>query len=349
MKIHEKYIKRCIEIAKNGLGSTAPNPMVGCVIVHEKNIISEGFTSPYGGAHAEVNAINAVENKALLKESTLYVTLEPCSHYGKTPPCSDLIIKHQIKTVVIGCLDINPMVAGKGIAKMRDAGCEVIVGVLEKECAWHHRRFFTYHQKNRPYIILKWAQTPNGFIAPLSKPDKNPVWITNTYSRQLVHKWRSEEQAILVGTNTVLEDNPSLTVRDWTGKNPVKVILDPHLKLPNSAKVFNRNSKIIAIVGDEKNHKYPDGVDCYVINWKKPQTVAFQICTVLKDLQINSVIIEGGRQTLQTFIDENLWDEARVFTGNNFFENGVKAPEFSGKKVFTQHILDDTLSIYLND
>lgn len=349
MKIHEKYIKRCIEIAKNGLGSTAPNPMVGCVIVHKDRIISEGFTSPYGSAHAEVNAINAVKDKALLKESTLYVTLEPCSHFGKTPPCSDLIVKHQLKTVVIGCLDSNPLVSGNGIAKLRASGCEVIVGVLEDECLWHHRRFFTYHEKKRPYIILKWAQTSNGFIAPLSKPDKNPVWITNTYSRQLVHKWRSEEQAILVGTNTVLEDNPSLTVRDWVGRSPMKIVLDQHFKLPNSASVFNQASKTIAIVGRQAEHKYHEVVECLTINWKDSQTIAHQICNVLKEQGINSVIIEGGRETLQTFINVDLWDEARVFTGNNNFENGVSAPEFSGKKIFTQHILDDTLSIYLND
>ena len=230
MKSHEVYISRCIEIAKNGLGNTRPNPMVGAVIVSNNKIIGEGYTSAYGGSHAEVNAINSVGNKSLLKEATLYVTLEPCSHFGKTPPCSDLIIKHKIPNVVIGCIDDNIKVAGQGIKKLKNAGCKVIVGVLEHECKTHHKRFFTFHNKKRPYIILKWAETPDGFIAPKTKQEQKPVWITNSYSRQLVHKWRSEEQAILVGTNTVLEDNPSLTTRTWTGENPIRVVIDENEK-----------------------------------------------------------------------------------------------------------------------
>jgi len=198
VKIREKYISRCIYIAKNGLGTTAPNPMVGCVIVHDSNIIGEGFTSPYGGAHAEVNAINSVKDKSLLKEATLYVTLEPCSHFGKTPPCSNLIIDDGIKNVVIGCVDDNEKGSGQGIAKLKEAGCNVTVCFLENGCKEHHKRFFTFHNKKRPYIILKWAETADGFIAPLHKRVKQPVWITNQYSRQLVHKWRAEEQAILV-------------------------------------------------------------------------------------------------------------------------------------------------------
>lgn len=348
MKIHEKYIKRCIEIAKSGLGSTAPNPMVGCVIVYKNSIIAEGFTSPYGGAHAEVNALNAVDNKALLKESTLYVTLEPCSHFGKTPPCSDLIIKHQVKTVVIGCLDSNILVAGSGIEKLRKAGCEVIVGVLENECRWHHKRFFTYHEKNRPYIILKWAQTLDGFIAPITKTNKSPIWITNTYSRQLVHKWRAEEQAILVGTNTVLEDNPCLTVRDWRGKNPVRIVLDQYHKLPIKANVFNKESRTI-VIGTKHKQMFAQNIDYIQINWNDKASIAKQICGVLKDLNINSVIIEGGLQTIQTFIDDNQWDEARVFRGCKNFGNGIKAPNFKGKTIYSRPILDDNLTVYLND
>ena len=240
MKIHEKYINRCLQIAKNGLGTTRPNPMVGAVIVYNEKIIGEGFTSPYGQAHAEVNAINAVKDKSLLSQSTIYVTLEPCSHYGKTPPCSDLIIDNKIPNVVIGCIDDNPEVAGKGIQKLRDAGCNVIVGVLEKDCKTHLKRFFTFHNKKRPYIILKWAETKDGFIAPQTKDEQKPVWITNIYSRQLVHKWRAEEQAILVGTNTVIEDNPSLTVRDWYGNNPIRIVLDRNSKLDTSFSVFNK-------------------------------------------------------------------------------------------------------------
>jgi len=331
---HETYIKRCIEIAKNGLGITRPNPMVGCVIVVDNKIISEGFTSAYGGNHAEVNAITAVKNPSILKQATLYVTLEPCSHYGKTPPCSDLIIKHGIPQVVIGCVDDNEQVAGKGIKKLMEAGTDVIIGVLEKECQQHHKRFFTFHNKKRPYIILKWAQTQDGFMAPLTKNDKAPVWITNQYSRQFVHKWRAEEQAILVGANTVIEDNPSLTVRDFTGEHPIRIVIDRASKLAKNFNIFNGAAETIVI--DENN-----------INFKK--NLASQICNILFEKNITSVIIEGGTKTLQKFIDENLWDEARIFTGKAIFKNGVKAPLFSGKLTSEMHILDDVLKTYTND
>tara|TARA_R110002073_G_scaffold336257_2_gene531268 strand:+ start:6185 stop:7168 length:984 start_codon:yes stop_codon:yes gene_type:complete len=327
VKIHEKYISRCINIAKNGIGSTAPNPMVGCVIVYNHKIIGEGFTSPYGGAHAEVNAINSVKDKSLLKKATLYVTLEPCSHFGKTPPCSNLIIEHSIKNVVIGCLDDNKKVAGQGIAKLNEAGCNVIVGVLEEACKEHHKRFFTFHNKQRPYIILKWAETANGLIAPLHKKEKQPVWITNQYSRQLVHKWRAEEQAILVGANTVLEDNPSLTTRDWQGKHPIRVVLDKHDKLSKEFKVFDNKS------------------DTIVIN----KTTAEDICNSLFEANINSVIIEGGAKTLKLFIDSGFWDEARVFIGESFFKEGIAAPKITGQLISKQQILNDMLKIYANN
>lgn len=333
MKIHEKYIKRCVEIAKNGLGLTRPNPMVGCVIVHNSIIIGEGFTSKYGDNHAEVNAINSVIDKNLLKEAALYVTLEPCSHYGKTPPCSDLIIKHKIPTVVIGCIDINLKVAGKGIEKLEKAGCKVIVGVLEETCRKHHKRFFTFHNKKRPYIILKWAETIDGFIAPLNKIEKKPVWITNEYSRQLVHKWRTEEHAILVGTNTVLEDGPSLTARDWSGQNPIRIVIDKNEKLSNTRDIFNNEAQTIVITKND-------------IDFSK--NVANQICNVLYKNEITSVIIEGGQQTLQTFIDEKLWDEARIFKGNTSFYKGVKAPNFIGKLISEETILEDSLKIFSN-
>lgn len=334
MKIHEKYITRCIQIAKNGLGTTAPNPMVGCVIVHQNQIIGEGFTSPYGGHHAEVNAINSVKRKALLKDATLYVTLEPCAHFGKTPPCSDLIIKHKIPNIVIGCTDDNEQVAGKGIAKLKAAGCNVTVGILETECRAHHKRFFTYHNKKRPYIILKWAESSDGFIAPMQRKDKKPVWITNVLSRQLVHKWRAEEQAILVGTTTVREDNPSLTVRDWTGKNPIRIVIDKHLKLPKDASVWDNKAE---------THLISE------VNTDFDQPLAQQISNYLYSRQINSVIIEGGAKTLQTFIDEQLWDEARVFIGPSIFANGTKAPQFSGELVSAKKITDDTLNIYVKN
>jgi diaminohydroxyphosphoribosylaminopyrimidine deaminase/5-amino-6-(5-phosphoribosylamino)uracil reductase len=368
LKHHETYIKRCIEIAKNGLGFTRPNPMVGSVIVHNNNIIGEGFTSKYGGNHAEVNAINSVINKDFLKESTLYVTLEPCSHFGKTPPCSDLIIKHQIPNLVIGCVDDHEKVAGKGIEKLRNAGCNVTVGVLETECKEHHKRFFTFHNKKRPYIILKWAETSDGFIAPerhyeqnevnslsterlpkqINSPrkDAKPVWITNEISRQLVHKWRAEEQAILVGTNTVLQDNPSLTTRDWVGENPIRVILDGSLKLSKKYNVFNNEAKTI-IITDKEISSTKENIYEEVVFYEA--NLAHETCNILYEHQINSIIIEGGSKTLQTFIDENIWDEARVFTGNSSFIKGTKAPKFSGRLIYEEKIITDILKIYKND
>ena len=329
---HQSYIKRCIEIGKNGLGSTAPNPMVGCVIVHDNKIIGEGFTSPYGQAHAEVNAIQSVQNKALLKKATLYVTLEPCSHFGKTPPCSDLIVTYQIPNVVIGTIDTHSKVAGKGIEKLKASGCNVTVGILEDDCKAHHKRFFTFHNKQRPYIILKWAQTIDGFIAPLTKDQKKPVWITNSLSRQLVHKWRAEEQSILVGSNTVREDNPSLTVRDWTGENPTRIVVSKTNQLSKDYKVFDKSAETMIITNDNINTNF-----------------AQHICNQLYERQITSVIIEGGTQTLQTFINEKLWDEARVFTGNINFDKGIKAPQLNARLVVEQEIQDDQLNIYCND
>ncbi|WP_417861241.1 bifunctional diaminohydroxyphosphoribosylaminopyrimidine deaminase/5-amino-6-(5-phosphoribosylamino)uracil reductase RibD [Winogradskyella sediminis] len=334
MNTHETYIKRCLRIAKNGLGTTRPNPMVGAVIVYNDQIIAEGFTSPYGGPHAEVNAINNVKDQSLLAKSTIYVTLEPCSHFGKTPPCSDLIISHHIPNVVIGCIDENPEVAGKGIAKLRASGCHVTVGVLENECKAHHKRFFTFHNKKRPYIILKWAETADGFIAPIAREEQKPVWITNPYSRQLVHKWRAEEQAILVGTNTVVADNPSLTVRDWSGENPIRVVLDKSSKLNMDYSIFNDDAKTIRITSE-------------TIDFEKP--IASQIATLLHKENINSIIIEGGSQTLQTFIDENLWDEARIFIGKTEFKSGIKAPQFDGNLISETTIKNDTLKIYAKD
>lgn len=333
MHSHEYYINRCLQLAKNGLCTTRPNPAVGAVIVYNDTIIGEGFTSPYGGNHAEVNAINSVKDKSLLSNSTIYVTLEPCSHCGKTPPCSDLIITHKIPAAVIGCIDDNPEVAGKGVEKLKASGCKVTVGVMESKCKAHHKRFFTFHNKKRPYIILKWAETRDGFIAPKTKNEKKPVWITNPYSRQLVHKWRAEEQAILVGTNTVIEDNPSLTVRDWKGSNPIRIVLDKDEKLHSDFNVFDDKVKTIRITNN-------------LIDFEKP--IAQQICNLLHGENINSVIIEGGLKTLQTFIDENLWDEARVFTSNVEFKDGVRAPLFTGKLISESRISKDALKIYLN-
>ncbi len=345
MNIQEKYIARCIELAKNGLGTTYPNPMVGSVIVHNGKIIGEGWHKKSGEPHAEVNAINSVKDKSLLKESTIYVSLEPCSHFGKTPPCCDLIIKNAIPNVVIGTVDPNIKVAGNGIKKLIAAGANVSVGVLEAECNELNKRFFTFHQKKRPYIILKWAESQDGFIAPLTKSEQKPVWITNEFSRQLVHKWRSEEQAILVGTNTVIDDNPKLDVRDWTGNNPTRIVLDPKNRIPKDCAIFDNQVKTI-IISNAISSSNKENTIFEVIDFE--QNPAQQILRILYQHQIQSVIIEGGRQTLQTFIDENLWDEARLFIGNNYIENGIKAPIIALKNNKKETIDNDELIIARN-
>lgn len=330
-------------MAKNGLGTTYPNPLVGSVIVHNNKIIGEGWHYKAGQPHAEVNAINSVKDKSLLKESTIYVSLEPCSHFGKTPPCANLITKHHIKNVVIGCVDSFSEVSGKGIEKLKNNGCNVTVGVLEDECLKLNKRFFTFHNKKRPYIILKWAQTKDGFIAPENNTEI--TWITNTHSRQLVHKLRSEEQAILVGTTTVLTDNPKLNCRTWHGQNPVRIILDRQLRVPKHYSVFDKTTK--TIVCTEINCTNEDNLIYKQIDFSK--NVAQQVCKTLHKHNIQSVIIEGGRQTLQTFIDANLWDEAHVFTGSSVFKTGIKAPNFKGGLQNSIAIKEDHISIYQND
>lgn len=337
-----------MQIAKNGIGFTRPNPSVGAVVVYNDKIIGEGFTSKYGKNHAEVNAINAVKDKTFLKEATIYVTLEPCSHYGKTPPCADLIVKHQLKNVVIGCVDSNNLVAGKGIERLKNAGINVIVGVLENECKRHHKRFFTNQEKKRPYIILKWAETKDGFVAPIAKNEQKPVWISNQYSQQLVHKWRAKEHAILVGTNTVIADNPKLNVRSWSGQNPIRIVLDKTLRASKELSVFNESVKTIVISGNGfKPTVEIKNVIFETINFSK--NIGIQICEVLQKHKIQSVIIEGGTQTLQTFIDENLWDEARVFIGDVKFGKGVKSPVFNRVIKEEKNIKTDVLKIYTND
>ena len=346
MKIHEKYIKRCLALAKKGLGTTSPNPMVGSVIVYKNSIIGEGYTSPYGGNHAEVNAINAVVDKALLKKATLYVSLEPCNHVGKTPPCSDLIIKYGIPNVVVGCIDPFEKVAGKGIEKLRKSGCNVEVGVLEKECVELNKRFFTFHNKKRPYIILKWAESADGFISPYytlkEGKEAKPIWITNQYSRQLVHKWRAEEQAILVGTNTALNDNPALDVRSWSGKNPIRIVLDRSLKIPMNYKLFDGSIKTIVLT-ERVRETNNENLIFEKIHFS--EQLALQIGTVLYSYNIQSVIIEGGAQTLQTFIDANLWDEARVFEGDRMFFRGIKAPMMQEGVIKQRTIKKDIIRI----
>ena len=317
-----------------------PNPSVGAVIVFEGKIIGEGFTSAYGGNHAEVNAINAVLDKSLLSKSTIYVSLEPCSHFGKTPPCCDLIIQFKIPNVVIGTVDSNSKVAGNGIKKLIESGVHVTVGILEKECREANIRFFTFHEKKRPYIILKWAESQDGFIAPLPEQnqkdriERKPVWITNSYSRQLVHKWRSEEQAILVGTQTVVTDNPKLDVRNWTGKNPVRIVLDQNKRIPKESSIFDNAAKTLLITKE-------------IIDFN--ENLAVNMVKYLHDNNLQSVIIEGGRHVLQTFIDANLWDEARIFKGSVFLYNGTKAPLLNKTKWKEKNtIQNDELLIYSN-
>jgi diaminohydroxyphosphoribosylaminopyrimidine deaminase/5-amino-6-(5-phosphoribosylamino)uracil reductase len=344
VKIEEIYIKRCIELAKNGLGTTYPNPMVGSVIVHDGKIIGEGCHRKAGEAHAEVNAINSVKDQSLLAKATIYVSLEPWSHLGKTPPCCDLIIKHKIPKVVVGTVDPNSKVAGTGIKRLIENGCQVTVGILEDECNELNKRFFTFHNKKRPYIILKWAESKDGFIAPLTKERQEPVWISNPYSRQLVHQWRSQEQAILVGTQTILDDNPKLDVRDWTGNNPIRVVLDRSGKINDTYFVKDGKTKTI-IITEQENLTSGENIIYESIIFDKQ--LAQKIIGILYRYGIQSVIVEGGKQTLETFIDDNLWDEARVFTGNISLNEGIKAPLLN--RIFkVTDIKGDQLKLFLN-
>ncbi len=346
---HEFYMDRCIRLALNGIGRTYPNPMVGCVIVHNGKIIGEGWHQKAGEPHAEVNAINSVKDESLLPESTLYVNLEPCSHWGRTPPCSDLIVRKKITNVVIGSVDYNSAVFGKGIEHLKKHACKVTVGVKEKECIELNKRFFTFHKRRRPYIILKWAETKDGFIFPDIKngqAEGKPVWISNKFSLQKVHQLRSEEQSILVGINTAVNDNPKLDVRNYYGKNPLRLLIDKDLKLSSDSYLLDKKIKTVvfnAIKDVEKDKKLIySKLD---FNKRIPE----QILSYLYDMEIQSLIVEGGSLTLQRFIDKDLWDEARVFTGDILFGKGLKAPVFGGKLIDIQQIKNDELRIYRND
>ncbi len=343
---YKKYIRRCIDLALNGKGKTKTNPMVGCVILHNNIVIGEGYHERYGGPHAEVNAIASVKNQDLLKESTLFVSLEPCSHMGKTPPCSDLIIEMQIPRVVIGSRDPNSLVAGKGIDRLKNAGVEVVEGVLTNECMAINKRFFTYHSKKRPYIILKWAQSLDGFIDIKRNPNTpiGPFWISNPLSLKLVHKWRSEENAILVGTNTVVYDNPSLTTREWPGESPVRVVLDRTGRLSSDKKVFSPEAKTLVFTEKIKKNNY----NTFYIETDFKSHSLEQILTHLWDEQIQSVIVEGGREIFDSFLAQDLWDEARVFIGQKTFQDGTLAPVIKGSVVSEYSIFKDRLLVYYN-
>ncbi len=345
MNEHETYMKRCLQLAKNGLGNTYPNPLVGSVIVYNGKIIGEGWHKKAGEPHAEVHAINSVKNKELLSKSTIYVSLEPCSHFGKTPPCANLIIEHKIPKVVIGCIDSFSEVAGKGVEKLKQAGCEVILNVLEAECLTINKRFFTFHNKKRPYIILKWAETADGFIAPFLPNSKTSFAISNDYSRQLVHKYRTEEQAILVGTTTVLNDNPSLDARDWFGQHPTRIIIDKSNKIPDGFNVKNKKNPTIIFTEQENCvHSINIAYECIQFDTH----LISNILTYLFEKNIQSVIIEGGTFTLQQFINNHLWDEARVFIAETKILEGVKRPEFNFIPKKTIKIKNNQLKTYIN-
>jgi diaminohydroxyphosphoribosylaminopyrimidine deaminase/5-amino-6-(5-phosphoribosylamino)uracil reductase len=342
---HEMYMQRCIELAENGLGTTYPNPLVGSVIVYKDTIIGEGWHRKAGEPHAEVNAVNSVKDTSLLPDSTIYVNLEPCSHFGKTPPCSDMIIRHKIGKVVIGTVDPNAIVSGRGIEKLKAAGIDVTVGILEKECLELNKRFFTFHKKKRPYIILKWAESADGFIAPKTRDGQKPVWISNAYSRQLVHKWRSEEQGILVGTQTVIDDNPKLDVRDWSGNSPIRIVIDRNGRISEDSHIFDNQQRTIVISGNFFQSQ-KENVIFEVVDFSK--SLLPQVMEVLYRHEILSVIVEGGRQTLQSFIDEDLWDEARIFIGEAKLGDGTKAPEIDKRIAQKYSVANNELLIFRN-
>jgi len=336
-------MNKCLELALKGKGNVAPNPMVGSVIVHKDEIIGEGYHKEYGKAHAEVNAISSVKNKNLLKESVLYVNLEPCSHYGKTPPCSDLIIENKIPHVVIGAIDDHEKVSGKGVEKLKKAGVKVEINILKDQCIDLNKRFYKFHNKGIPYVILKWAESADGFISRSFEDIQNGKsnWITGEESKKYVHQQRGTEQAILVGKNTVINDNPSLTTRLVEGKNPLRIILS-NIPLENDAltvlsdemPTINFNSQLNKVKGNKEWISF-DG----------------DILSVLKELRkrdIQSLIVEGGTQTINQFIASNLWDEAYNFVGEVAFETGIKAPQLNAKILFTNKIGNDTLKVFIN-
>ncbi|MEW6467594.1 MAG: bifunctional diaminohydroxyphosphoribosylaminopyrimidine deaminase/5-amino-6-(5-phosphoribosylamino)uracil reductase RibD [Bacteroidota bacterium] len=338
---HSSFMKRCLELAEKAIGRVAPNPMVGCVIVHEGKVIGEGYHEEYGQAHAEVNAIGSVKDKGLLGRSTLYVNLEPCAHYGKTPPCADLILTHKIPYVVIGTIDPFAAVKGKGIEKLARAGVDVKAGVLETECRELNRRFFTFHEKQRPYIILKWAQTADHFIARLDKGrPETASYISAPETLRLVHQWRSQEAGIMVGTRTVEADNPALTVRHVSGRNPVRIVFDRELRLPAGAKIFDEAAPTLVFNAQRSGRRgNAELIACY------------ELPAVMKELHarsIQSVIVEGGTRLIRSFVELGLWDEMRVLTSPLKFGTGVPAPFPAGKPARQETMGPDRIAIYRN-
>jgi len=344
MSLPETFMQRCLDLALLGMGEVAPNPMVGCLIVHNGIIIGEGYHQKFGHPHAEVNAIRSVQNPELLAQSTLYVSLEPCSHFGKTPPCADLIIECGIPQVVIGTIDPFAKVAGTGIERMRKAGIEVEVGLLENECRLLNRRFFTFHGKKRPYVLLKWAQTLDGFIDTDRTETQHPTWITNDLSKRLVHKQRSEESAILIGTNTAECDNPALTVREWEGNQPVRMVIDRMHRLDAGLQIFDS----IAPTWVFTEKMIPDSENLQFIQLDFNQNILPQFLDALYERNILSVIVEGGCILLNSFLEAGIWDEAFVYSGNQFFGKGVKAPPISGHTIAFEKLDDCKLHVIRN-
>jgi diaminohydroxyphosphoribosylaminopyrimidine deaminase/5-amino-6-(5-phosphoribosylamino)uracil reductase len=337
----EFFMQRALELAVLGRGSVSPNPLVGAVIVYNGGIIGEGWHQKYGEAHAEVNAVNSVSDRSLLLESTVYVTLEPCSHFGKTPPCADMLVREQVKKVVVANLDTNPLVSGQGVKKLREAGIEVVTGILHEQGREINKRFFTFIEHRRPYIILKWAETSDGFIA---RKNYDSKWISHELSRQLVHKWRAEEDAVLVGMRTAQHDNPQLNVRDWSGRNPVRIVIDRYLKLNDSLHLFDGLQHTICynLLKHEERHN---------LSFIRLSENDF-LQDLLRDLykqKIQSVIVEGGAQILQSFIDADLWDEARVFVSSQTFQSGIAAPVLKGKLAAEEKIQSDLLRLHYRE
>ena len=340
MKTHEYFIDKCIILARKGALDVSPNPMVGCVIVNNGEIIGEGYHKKYGKNHAEVNAIHSVKDKSELKNSILYVNLEPCCHHGKTPPCTDSIVKYNIPKVVIGCIDTFSKVSGQGMKKLKDNSVEVIYGVLEKECTELNKRFFCYHTKKRPYIILKWAKSKDNFIAPINQ--EKPFWMTSEKSKKLVHSWRAEEDAILVGRKTVVADNPSLTVRMCEGKNPIRIIIDKELSLDKKSNVFDDQAETVVF-----NNIKSAIIDKTTYLKADFNNLNEDILNQLYNRDILSLIIEGGTITINSFIEKNLYDEIRVFTADKLLEKGINSPELPDINLIKTSIINnDKLEVY---
>ena len=336
------FMERTLVLAERGKGTVSPNPMVGCVVVWNNKIVGEGWHMKWGEAHAEVNALSRIDPAIPLDECTVYVNLEPCSHHGKTPPCADMLVSKGVGRVVVAHHDPNPQVSGRGVDKLRDGGINVSEGILEEEAKYINRRYLTYVTEGRPFVILKWAQTGDQFIA---REDHSSKWISNTQSRQIAHKWRAEEDAILVGRNTAHHDNPRLNVRSWTGKDPIRVVIDSHLSLDQSLHLFDREITTLCY-NLVKNEKHDN------LEFRKPDNGEEFIAWMLKDLHsrgISSLLVEGGSELLSSFVKNGYWDEARIFTSQERFGKGIAAPVIKKEPMDTMEVNGDVLEIITNE